>query len=45
MSGHGPTLMARCVFCKHEADVSHAKDVPMCPKCFSPMVVVEARKG
>jgi Zn finger protein HypA/HybF involved in hydrogenase expression len=36
------SIIARCVACKHEADVTDAKDVPMCPKCFSPMVVVKA---
>lgn len=36
------TLLARCVACHHEADVSDARDIPMCPKCFSPMVVIKA---
>lgn len=37
-------LFARCVMCKHEADVTGATDTPMCPKCFSPMVAVRAVK-
>lgn len=36
-------LVCRCVFCKHtETFVPIPRDTPMCPKCFSPMVAVEA---
>ena len=35
-------LIVRCVACQHEWDAKDARDVPMCPKCFSPGVSVEA---
>lgn len=39
----GVNITARCVMCKHEADFgSELGDVPMCPKCYSPMAVVAA---
>jgi hypothetical protein len=36
------TVVARCVFCKHEAEMVPPSDAPICPKCFSPMVVMSA---
>lgn len=35
-------LMAECVACKHRCEVTGAKDIPMCPRCFSPMVITRA---
>lgn len=40
----GVKLIVRCVGCGHEWDASEACDVPMCPKCFSPGVAVEAKR-
>lgn len=37
-------ILCRCVFCKHEEPITGAVDVPMCPRCFSPMVAIEARR-
>ena len=36
-------LKCKCVGCGHvETFVPIPSDVPMCPKCFAPMVAVEA---
>ncbi|MCR4339123.1 MAG: hypothetical protein NUW01_04455 [Gemmatimonadaceae bacterium] len=37
------SLTCKCVGCGHKATFTPIPtDVPMCPKCFSPMVAVEA---
>lgn len=36
-------LTVECVACKHRLEVGPSqRDVPMCPKCFSPMVATKA---
>lgn len=37
-------LIVRCVACKHEWDAADARDVPTCPKCFSPGVAASASR-
>lgn len=36
------TLVGRCVFCKHKTEFAARQTMPMCPKCFSPLVITEA---
>jgi hypothetical protein len=36
-------VTVRCVFCQHTMEVGPQRDVPMCPKCWSPMVAQKAR--
>jgi hypothetical protein len=47
--GHtGVCKAVRCVACAHERKVRAGevpKDVPMCARCFSPMVAVRAERG
>ena len=42
----GPVVVVRCVACAHEQTVRPGDvpkgDVPMCARCFSPMVAVRA---
>lgn len=35
-------IVCRCVGCHHVADMGFPTDVPMCPRCFSPMVATSA---
>lgn len=44
------SVVVRCVFCKHKQTLTPIpSDVPMCPKCYSPMVAesvtAEADRG
>lgn len=32
-------MIAKCVGCGHKWDAGEPRDIPMCPKCFSPGVV------
>jgi Zn finger protein HypA/HybF involved in hydrogenase expression len=39
------SVTAQCVSCKHKETLTPIpSDVPMCPKCYSPMVAVSAQK-
>lgn len=36
------TVTVKCVGCGHREEVGPQQDVPMCSKCFSPMVAESA---
>jgi len=41
------TVIAECLFCKIRKEIKPGEigkdDMPMCPKCFGPMVAVSAK--
>jgi Zn finger protein HypA/HybF involved in hydrogenase expression len=37
-------LTARCVACRHRIAAGNVHEIPTCPKCSSPMVIVNAER-
>ena len=45
----GATVTAKCVGCGHRQEIKpgevKADDVPICPKCYMPMIAESARRS
>jgi hypothetical protein len=38
-----PTIIVKCVLCQHKQTVPLTSEMPMCPRCMGPVVVVGAK--